>query len=118
MENRRIQLFALYLINSLGIIIYLFNLIVSPFEFTFGAFLLGIYWFIILLIPAIIPVIFNSKILRYITFILGVLVTIVNLFVGIGYIMDNQLIFGLIIMFYWGTLGVTASIFSLKWIRQ
>ena len=118
MENKRIQLFALFLINALGIIIYLFNLVVTPFEFTFGTFLSGIYWFLILLIPAIIPIIFKSKIWRYITFILGILITAVNLVIGLGYLMDNQLKFGLTITLYWGIFGVMASIFSIKWIKQ
>lgn len=56
MNNIRLRLFALYLINALGIIIYLFNLAITPFELTFGTFTLGIYWFVILLIPSVIPV--------------------------------------------------------------
>jgi hypothetical protein len=118
MKDKRIQLFALFLINALGIIIYLFNLVVTPYEFTFGTFISGTYWFIILLIPAIIPIIFNNKIWRYITFILGILITIINLFVGLGYILGNQIQLGLIFILYWGVLGITAVVFSYKWIKQ
>lgn len=118
MENKKLQLFALYLINALGIIIYLFNLVITPFELTFGTFIFGVYWFVILLIPAVIPIFFKNKVWRYITFILGILITLINLFVGLGYILDDQFKFGMILVLYWGVFGVLASIISLKWIKQ
>ncbi len=118
MKNKRLRLFALYLINALGIIIYLFNLVLTPLELTFGSFTSGIYWFVILLIPAVIPVFLKNKICRYITFIFGVLITLMNFFIGLGYILDDQFKFGMILILYWGTFGILASIISLKWIKQ
>jgi hypothetical protein len=118
MESKRLRLFALYLINALGIIIYLFNLVLTPLELTFGTFASGIYWFVILLIPAVIPVFFKNKICRYITFILGVLITLINLVIGLGYILDDQFKFGMILVLYWGVFGILASVISLKWIKQ
>ena len=114
MENKKNKLFALYLLNALGMIFYFFSLEVS-FQLTHGTFLMGLYWFILLFFPAIITVLFNSKIWRYIAFILGLLTTIINIIVSIGYLMDNEFIFGLILILYWGILGITASIFSYKW---
>ncbi|MDM8162243.1 hypothetical protein QUH73_20690 [Labilibaculum sp. K2S] len=118
MNKIRLRLFALFLINALGIIIYLFNLVITPFELTFGTFTSGIYWFVILLIPSIIPVLFQNKIWRYTTFIFGVLITLINLFIGVGYVLDDQFKIGMILMLYWGIFGILGSIISLKWIKQ
>jgi len=118
MENKNQKLFALFLINSLGIIFYLFDSVISPYELTYGIFLTGIYWFLFMLIPAIIPIFTNKKLWKYITFIIGLLITLINMVIGIGYMIDNQIKFGLLLLLYWGIFGITASVNSFKWIKQ
>lgn len=43
---------------------------------------------------------------------------LINSFVGIGYILDHQFKFGMILVLYWGVFGVLALVNSLKWIKQ
>ena len=118
MESKNQKLFALFLMNSLGIIFYLFESVISPYELTYGIFLTGIYWFLFMLIPAMIPIFTNRKFWKYSTFIIGVIVTLINSAIGIGYMVDNQLKFGLLLLLYWGILGITASVNTFKWIKQ
>ncbi len=118
MMDIKFKVSILNIINALGILIYLFNLVITPFEFTFGTFSFGIFWFILLLLPAIVPILFNSKAWKYFAFILGIICTLFNLVIGLGYILDNQMQIGLMLIFYWSIFGVLAIVFCFKWIKQ
>jgi hypothetical protein len=114
MENKKFKLFALYLLNAVGTFIYLFTLVVS-FQFTYSTLLSGICWFILLLIPAIITILFNNKIWNYVAFIMGILTTFVNLFICVVFLINSPLMINLILLFYWGIIGISTLIFSFKW---
>jgi hypothetical protein len=114
MENKKFKLFALYLLNAVGTFIYLFMLVVS-FQFTYSTLLSGICWFVLLLIPAIITILFKNKTWNYVAFIISILTTLVNLFICIVFLMDSPLIINFILLLYWGIIGISSLIFSFKW---
>ena len=118
MEKINNKLFALYFINAIGIIFYLFESLIPPFELTYNMLLTGIFWYILMIIPAIIPILANKRFWRYCTLIIGGVTTLINIIISIIYLADDQFIFGLLLLFYWGGLGITAVVNTFKWIKQ
>jgi hypothetical protein len=61
MKLERIQISALYLFNALGIIFYLFSLLLQPYELSYGLLSSSFAWFCFALIPAILPLFYDMK---------------------------------------------------------
>lgn len=120
-ENfQRIRVSIIFLISSIGFIFY--NYLVELHPMTTVGILQTLYiWTLISLLPAILPLISSSKLTRMVTFVLGIVIKLIETAISVIYLLDSEnefyTLFGLTMVLFFGVLGLIGIIYSFKWLK-
>ena len=77
------------------------------------------FLFIVLsLLIAVLPLVTEIKAFRWVTAVIGALLTLMNLLDGGGHIFQGEIINGLYTLVISGGVGIAATVLSFKWVRQ
>lgn len=120
-ENfQRIRVSIIFLISSIGFIFY--NYLVELHPMTTVGILQTLYiWTLISLLPAILPLISSSKLTRMLTFVLGIVIKLIETAISVIYLLDSEnefyTLFGLTMVLFFGVLGLIGIIYSFKWLK-
>ena len=115
MKLERIQLFALYLLNALGTIFYLFSLSLQPYELSYGLLSSSFAWFCFALVPAILPLFYDTKSVKVVAITIGFIILLIQMAICYSYLLNNQIFFGVMFLMYWGTFILLALFKTFKW---
>lgn len=115
MKLERTQIFALYFLNSLGILFYLYSLLISPVELSYGILSWTFLWFCFNLIPVLLPLLFETKYVRIVTIIIGSIIFLIQLAISYSYFYNNQILLGGTFLLYWGGTILSALYKTFKW---
>ena len=125
MENNkfdRIRISLIFMLLLIGFFIYVIRLSVAPTEITIGVFNTISIWITISLIPFLIPLLSEKKIMKILTLIIGGLVMLVDIVLPLTIIVDNQMkepiIWGIFMLIICGFSGLTGIIMTVKWIKN
>ena len=113
----KVRISFLFILNSFSVIFYLIHSGMPPLELTNQTLITGIFWNSILLIPVLIPLFFDNIVIRWIVFLFGILITLSNCVLAVGYLLDAQLNFGILVL-VWSFNGIIATVLSYKWIKM
>jgi len=120
-ENfQRIRVSIIFLISSIGFIFY--NYLVELHPMTTIGILQTLYiWTLISLIPAILPLISNTILIRRIVLILGIIIKLIESTISVIYLFDSAnefyKMFGVIMILFFGVLGLLGIVYSFKWLK-
>ncbi|WP_321348303.1 hypothetical protein [uncultured Draconibacterium sp.] len=125
MENikfERLRISLTFLVLLIGFMIYVIRLLIAPLEMTIGVFNTVTVWIFISVIPVLIPLLFENKIMRVLTLILGGLIMIVNmalpLTIIIGNEMNEPITWEILMIIICGFSGLTGIVKTMKWIKN
>ena len=125
MENNkfdRIRISLIFLLLPIGFLIYVLRLFVDPSEMTIGIFNTSSIWMTISLIPFIIPLLSEKKIMRILTLVFGGLIMLIDLIFLLTIIIDNQMrepiAWGILMIVICCFSGLTGMIMTVKWIKN
>lgn len=118
----RVRISLIFLLLLIGFLIYVIRLFVVPFEMTVGVFNSVSIWIAISLIPFLIPLLSEKKLMRILTFIFGGLIMLVDIVLSFTIINVNRLeepiIWGIIMIIICCTSGLTGMIMTMRWIKS
>lgn len=117
---QRIRISIIFLISSIGFIFY--NYLVELHPMTTVGILQTLYiWTLISLLPAILPLISCSILIRRITLILGVIIKIIESAVSLIYLFDSAnefyKLFGMTMILFFGVIGLLGMIYTYRWLQ-
>ena len=118
---QRIRISIIFLISSIGFIFY--NYLVELHPMTTVGILQTLYiWTLISLIPAILPLLSDTVLIKRSTFVLGIIIKLIESFISVIYLFDSAnefyKLFGLTMILFFGVLGLIGIIYSFKWLKM
>lgn len=125
MENTkfdRIRISLTFLLLLIGFFIYVIRLFIYPIEMTIGVFNTVSVWIAISLIPILIPLLSEKRILKVLTLIFGGLIMLVDIVLPLTIIIDNEfkepITWGILMFIICLSLGLTGIILTVKWLKN
>ena len=125
MENTkfyRIRISLIFFMLLISFFIYVIRQFIYPLEMSIGIFNTIAIWIAISLIPVLIPLLFESKIMKVLTLIIGGLVMLVDIVLPLIVIVDNEfkepITWGILVIAICILSGLTGIVLTLKWIKN
>ncbi|MGZ2369232.1 hypothetical protein ACXR6G_05570 [Ancylomarina sp. YFZ004] len=118
----RIRISMTFLVLLIGFMIYVIRLFIVPLEMTIGVFNTASIWIAVSLIPILIPLLYENKTMKVLTFIFGGLIMLVDIVLPLTIIIGNEMnepiIWGILMITICGVSGLTGMLKTLKWIKN
>lgn len=118
----RIRISMTFLVLLIGFMIYVIRLFIVPLEMTIGVFNTASIWIAVSLIPILIPLLYENKTMKVLTFIFGGLIMLVDIVLPLTIIIGNEMsepiTWGILMITICGVSGLTGMLKTLKWIKN
>ena len=118
----RIRISLIFFVLLIGFIIYMIRQFIYPLEMTIGIFNTIAVWIAISLIPILIPLLFESKIMKILTLIFGGLIMLVDIVLPLTIIINNEfkepITWGILMIAICILSGLTGIVLTVKWIKN
>lgn len=121
-KSERIRISLMFLLLLVGFLIYVIRLFLVPAEMSIGVLNTISVWITVSLIPIIIPLVTEKKIMKISTLVFGGLVMLIDITLPLITIVENHMkepiTWAIIMIFICCVSGVTGIIKTVNWIKH
>jgi len=122
LKFNRIRISLMFFVLLIGFIIYMIRQFIYPLEMSIGIFNTIAVWIAISLIPVLIPLLFDNKIMKVLTLIFGGLIMLVDVLLPLTIIIDNEskepITWGILMIAICILSGLTGIVLTVKWLKN